>query len=173
MSASGGVTICARRWSMEDVKRILAVSSMTKSSRKAIHYGVSLSKKYGTELYVLHVVYHPFGFDLKGWNLPIPSLEEEYKRIIKEAKEELHAMINKEKKKGLSIKEMIREGKPIKEILKVVKEENIDLIIMLVHSEWRLEHFLFGRIKEEMIRKAPCSILLIKEEPGKIADYDD
>ncbi|MGD1075918.1 MAG: universal stress protein [Thermodesulfovibrionales bacterium] len=158
---------------MEDVKRILAVSSMTKSSRKAIHYGVSLSKKYGTELYVLHVVYHPFGFDLKGWNLPIPSLEEEYKRIIKEAKEELHAMINKEKKKGLSIKEMIREGKPIKEILKVVKEENIDLIIMLVHSEWRLEHFLFGRIKEEMIRKAPCSILLIKEEPGKIADYDD
>jgi nucleotide-binding universal stress UspA family protein len=158
---------------MEDVKRILVVSSMTKSSRKAIQYGVSLSKKYGTELYVLHVVYHPFGFDLKGWNLPIPSLEEEYKRIIKEAKEELHAMINKEKKKGLSIKEMIREGKPIKEILKVVKEENIDLIIMLVHSEWRLEHFLFGRIKEEMIRKAPCSILLIKEEPGKIADYDD
>jgi hypothetical protein len=30
---------------MEDVKRILVVSSMTKSSRKAIHYGVSLSKK--------------------------------------------------------------------------------------------------------------------------------
>ena len=28
---------------MEDVKRILVVSSMTKSSRKAIHYGVSLS----------------------------------------------------------------------------------------------------------------------------------
>jgi ribonuclease P protein component len=31
---------------MEDVKRILVLSSMTKSSRKAIHYGVSLSKKY-------------------------------------------------------------------------------------------------------------------------------
>jgi len=44
---------------------------------------------------------------------------------------------------------------------------NIDLIIMLAHSEWRLEHFLFGRIKEEIIRKTPCSILLIKDEPGK------
>ena len=86
---------------MEDVKRILVVSSMTKASKKAIHYGVSLSKKYGTELYVLHVVYHPFGFDLEGWNLPIPSLEEEYKRIIKEAKGELDAVINQEKKKGI------------------------------------------------------------------------
>jgi universal stress protein A len=157
---------------MEDVKRILVVSSMTKSSVKAIHYGVSLSKKYGTELYVLHVVYHPFGFDLEGWNLPIPSLEEEYKRTIKEAKEELDEVINQEKKKGMSIKEMIREGNPIKEILKVIKEEDINLIIMVAHSEWRLEHFLFGRIKEEIIRKMPCSVLLIKEEPGKVA-YDD
>jgi universal stress protein A len=155
---------------MEDIKRILVLTSMTKSGSKAIHYGVSLSKKYNTELSVLHVIYHPFGFDLKGWNLPIPSLEEEYKRIIKEAKEELDAVINQEKKKGMSIKEMVREGEPIKEILHVVKEENIDLIIMLAHSEWRLEHFLFGRIKEEIIRKIPCSILLIKEEPGKGAD---
>jgi universal stress protein A len=116
------------------------------------------------------VIYHPFGFDLEGWNLPIPSLEEEYKRIIKEAKEELDAVINHEKKKGMSIKEMTREGEPAKEILKVVKEDNIDLIVMLSHSEWRLEHFLFGRIKEELIRKTPCSILLIKEEPGKGAD---
>ena len=157
---------------MEDVKRILVVSSMMKSSSKAIHYGVSLSKKYGTELYVLHVVYHPFGFDLEGWNLPIPSLEEEYKRTIKEAKEELDALINQEKKKGMSIKEMLREGKPIEEILKVIKEEDINLIIMVAHSEWRLEHFLFGRIKEEIIRKMPCSVFLIKDEPGKVA-FDD
>ena len=96
---------------MEDVKRILVVSSMTKASKKAIHYGVSLSKKYGTELYVLHVVYHPFGFDLEGWNLPIPSLEEEYKRIIKEAKEELDAVINQEKKKGIDKKKCLRRGR--------------------------------------------------------------
>jgi universal stress protein A len=94
-------------------------------------------------------------------------LEEEYKRTIKEAKEELDAVINQEKKKGMSIEEMIKEVEPIKEILKVIKEEDINLIIMVAHSEWRLEHFLFGRIKEEIIRKTPCSVLLIKEEPGK------
>ncbi len=154
---------------MKDIKRILVVSRMTKYCRKAVHYGVSLSEKYGAELYVIHVIHHPFGFDLSGWNLPIPSLEEEYKRIIQDTKKELHAMIDSEKKKGMSIKEFIREGKPTEEIMKVVKEENIDLIIMLAHEEGHFEHFLFGRSNDEIFRKMPCSILMVKKEPEQIA----
>jgi nucleotide-binding universal stress UspA family protein len=73
---------------MEDVKRILVVSRDTKYCRKAVQYGVSLSRKYGAELYVIHVVHDPFIFG--GWNLPIPSLQEEYKKLLKETREELH-----------------------------------------------------------------------------------
>jgi len=29
-----------------------------------------------------------------------------------------------------------------------------------------LEHFLFGRSNEELIRRMPCSLLLVKKEPG-------
>lgn len=149
---------------MEDVKRILVVSRDTKYCRKAVHYGVSLSRKYKAELYVIHVVHDPFIFG--GWNLPIPSLQEEYKKLLKEAREELHTIIDLEKKKGMPIKELIKEGKPTEEILKVVKEENIDLVIMLAHEEGHLEHFLFGRSNEEIIRRMPCSVLLVKKEPG-------
>ncbi len=151
---------------MEDVKRILVVSRDTKYCRKAVRYGVSLSRKYGAELYVIHVVHDPFIFG--GWNLPIPSLLEEYKKLLKDTREELHTIINSEKKKGVSIKELIKEGKPTKEILKVVKEENIDLIIMLAHEEGHLEHFLFGRSNEEIIREMPCSILMVKKEPESV-----
>jgi len=148
---------------MEDVKRILVVSRDTQYCRKAVHYGVSLSRKYGAELYVIHVVHDPFIFG--GWNLPIPSLHEEYKKLLKETREELQTMINSEKKKGMSIKELIREGDPTGELFKAVKEEGIDLLIMLAHEEGHLEHFLFGRSNEEIIRKMPCSVLLVKKEP--------
>jgi nucleotide-binding universal stress UspA family protein len=148
---------------MEDVKRILVVSRDTKYDRKAVHYGVSLSRKYGAELYVIHVVHDPFIFG--GWNLPIPSLQEEYKKLLKEAREELHSIINSEKKKGMSIKELIREGDPTVELFKAVKGEGIDLLILLTHEEGHLEHFLFGRSNEEIIRKMPCSVLLVKKEP--------
>ena len=56
---------------MEEFKKILVVSTMTRYSEKAIHYGVSLSQKYGAEVTVLHVVHDPIIF--WGWNLPIPS----------------------------------------------------------------------------------------------------
>ena len=147
---------------MEDVKRILVVSRDTQYCRKAVHYGVSLSRKYGAELYVIHVVHDSFIFG--GWNLPIPSLHEEYKKLLKKAREELHTIITSEKKKGVSIKELIREGDPTGELFKAVKEEGIDLLILLAHEEGHLEHFLFGRSNEEIIRKMPCSVLLVKKE---------
>ena len=153
---------------MEDVKRILVVSRDTQYCRKAVHYGFSLAGKYGAKLYVLHAIHNPFS--LQGWNLPIPSLAKEYKRLLRETRKELAAMINSEKKKGMSIKELMREGDPTGELFKAVKEEGIDLLIMLAHEEGHLEHFLFGRSNEEIIRKMPCSVLLVKKEPEPVKE---
>jgi universal stress protein A len=148
---------------LEDIKRILVVSRIImKGCQKAIHYGISLSKKYGAELSVLHMI---DTFWLRGWNVPMIGVEEEYKKELERTKEELDNMINMEKKKGMVIKELLKEGDPTEEILKVIKEENIDLVILLAHEESRVEHFLFGRSNEEIIRKTPCSILLVKKEP--------
>jgi nucleotide-binding universal stress UspA family protein len=153
---------------MDEIKRILVVSRMTQYCRKAVHYGISMAEKYGAELYVIHVINNPFGY--KGWNLPLVSLEAEYKRLQEQAKAELDAIVKSEKTNGLVVKEELKTGDPSKEILKFVEEKNIDLMIMLAHQEWRLEHFLFGRSNEELIRKMPCSILLVKQEPQPMED---
>ena len=78
-------------------------------------------------------------------------------------------MIEAEKTKGLDVKTLMKEGNPFDEIIKMVKEKNIDLLIMLAHEEGHLEHFLFGRDNEDLIRKMPCSIILVKKEPHKAA----
>jgi nucleotide-binding universal stress UspA family protein len=153
---------------MDEIKRILVVSRMTQYCRKAVHYGISMAEKYGAELYVIHVINNPFGY--KGWNLPLVSLEAEYKRLQEQAKAELDAIVKSEKTNGLVVKEELKTGDPSKEILKFVEETKIDLIVMLAHQEWRLEHFLFGRSNEEIIRKMPCSVLLVKQEPQPVED---
>jgi universal stress protein A len=152
---------------MEDIKKILVVSQSTKESKKVVHYGFSLSRKYNALLYVLHVVHDPI--TVQGWNLPSLALEE-YRQKISEAKEELHDIINTEKENGLHVIELIREGKPAAEILRVVEDEKIDLIIMLAHQEGRLEHFFFGRTNEEIIRSMPCSVLLVRGEFEVLSD---
>jgi universal stress protein A len=147
---------------MDDIKRILVASRMTKFDRKAVHYGVSLAKMYGAELYLIHVLHDPFG--IEGWNLPMPSLEADYQKEIQKAKKGLDEMVTRERAQGLGVKELVREGDPTDVILKTVREEHIDLLIMMAHEEGKIEHFLWGRSNNEIIRNMPCSVLLIKKE---------
>ena len=149
---------------MEDINRILVVSRMTRYCAKAVHYGVSLARQYGATLTVVHVIHDPFG--IEGWNLPVLNLDREYKNPLKRSRQELDDIIAKENKSGMHIDVLIREGEPTSEIVALVKEKNIDLIVMLAHEEGHLEHFLFGRSNHDLIIKMPCSILLVKKEPG-------
>ncbi len=148
---------------MDDIKRILVVSRSTKHCRKAVRYGISLARQYNSRLYVLHVIHDPFNVD--GWNLPIPSLEKEYKNLVKKAREDIDRIIKSEQADGLGITEWIRDGKPVDEVIKVVEDEKIDLIIISTHEEGRLEHYLFGRTIEKLTRKMPCSLLLVNYNP--------
>jgi nucleotide-binding universal stress UspA family protein len=153
---------------MDDFKRILVVSRLTTHCRKAVHYGISIAKQYCASLFVMHVVHNPFG--LEGWNLP--PFERDFGILLEKSKEAIDAAINREREKGMEIQEIIREGDPTEVIVQTVKDDKIDLLVMLAHEEGRLEHFLFGRSNEELVRKMPCSILLVKKEPAIFGEVD-
>jgi universal stress protein A len=148
---------------MDDIKRIMVVSRSTKNCKKALHQGISLARQNKSKLYVLHVIHDPFS--LEGWNLPVPSLKQEYENLVKKTREDIDSIIKSEQAEGLQITEWIREGKPVEEVIAAVKEEKIDLIVMSVHEEGRFEHYLFGRAVEELTRKMPCSIFLVNYNP--------
>ena len=150
---------------MDDVKHILVLSRAIEDCRKALHYGVSLSRKYDAELVVLHVIHDPF--NVEGWSLPLPylrTLKEEQQKMREDIKKELDKIIASEKTRGINIKEFIREGAPVDEVMKIVEKEKIDLMIIPAHEEGRLEHLLFSRDNEKLTRTMPCSILLVKHE---------
>jgi nucleotide-binding universal stress UspA family protein len=154
---------------MEEIKRILVVNRSTQHGKKALHYGIVLAKKFGAEIVVIHSIHNPFG--LEGWNLPIPFLpemEKEYKKMQEEVRSGLDKMIAQEQAAGLPIKVIVSEGEPNQDIFKTVKEEKIDLLILRCHKEGHLEHLLFGRSNDEIIRKIPCSILLVEDEPKPV-----
>jgi universal stress protein A len=152
---------------MKDVNRILVLSRSTKHCQKVVHYGVSVARRYGAKLIVVHVMHNPFRLD--GWNFGIPSLPKEYERLQQTFRKDIDHILEDEKTQGLSIKAVMKEGGTSEEIIKMIKEENIDLLIMLAHEEGHIEHFLFGHDNEELIRKMPCSIMLVKKDVDKAA----
>jgi nucleotide-binding universal stress UspA family protein len=146
---------------MDLFKHILVVSWLTKHCENTIKFGISLSKKYKTELSVVHVMDTKL---LQGWSIPMVSVEQEHKRDMEKRRIELHKIISAEKEKGLNIKEFVKEGNPSDIILQLIKDKNIDLLILRMQEQSPLERMLVGGGNDDVIRAQPCSIFLIKQQ---------
>ena len=145
---------------METFNNILVVSRSTQHCIKVLRKGISLARRYNARLHILHIIHDPF--NLNGWNLPAPAFNDEYQKMAEKARTELDRMVRAEKAEGLAVSEWVKNGNPADEIKSVVESEKIDLILMLAHQEGRLEHFLFGRTNDEIIRSLPATLMLVK-----------
>jgi nucleotide-binding universal stress UspA family protein len=142
---------------------------MNPHSLKAFHFGVSLARQYDAKLHVLHLVTDPVDMMVLNSSGLFPEvMYTNYFDNQQDAKERLDMVIKKETDEGFPINELVSDNDSVEEILKVVSDEKIDLIVMLAHEEGRLEHALFGGENDAIVRRMPCSILLLKEElePG-------
>lgn len=155
---------------MDDIKRILVVCTMVGTCGRVVHTGAALARRFRAQLFVMHVIYDPFG--IKGWNLPLPSLAEDYRKLVEKTRKDLHDIVLREKESGMAVRELVKEGKPVNEIVTVIEEEKIDLLVLPAHEETRLERLLAGRDNDNLIRKMPCSVLLVKQEPEAIVEEE-
>jgi nucleotide-binding universal stress UspA family protein len=150
-------------------KRILAISRISQDCRDVVQNGITLAKWLGAEFQVLHLISNPV--DQEALNAPLPFPDDRHKSymsIQEETKEELDKILQKELKSGFPIKLIIKDGDPVEDVINVVKEERIDLLLVFSHEEGRLEHLLFGRENDAIIRRLPCSVLVLKHEPQPI-----
>lgn len=155
---------------MEEIKKILAVSWITEYCPATVHAAVSMAAKYDAELFVIHVIDNQL---LQGWNLPFKFHEEEHQKELERIQSEINSVVNREKKEGMTVKTIVKEGEPVKEILNTVEKEKIDLVVLRAHEESRIEQFMVGSSNDEIIRKMPCSIFLVKSKPKIKAARND
>jgi nucleotide-binding universal stress UspA family protein len=82
----------------------------------------------------------------------------------KRAFEELNKLAEKEIPKELLANTIVKTGKPFIEIIETAGEENVDLVIIATHGHTGMEHILFGSTAEKVVRKAPCPVLILREQ---------
>jgi nucleotide-binding universal stress UspA family protein len=63
---------------------------------------------------------------------------------------------------GGKLETEILEGKPAVEIVRFATEKGIDLIVIGTHAKRGLERLLLGSVAEQVIRSAPCKVLVVK-----------
>lgn len=156
---------------MNAISRILVICSIMGDCTEIARYAAALARSMRAELFILTVIYNPFG--LKGLSLPRPSLEKDFRALLEKIRDDVQTIMNRERQRGISIQDTIREGKPEKVIQDFVREKQIDLIVLPAHRQTRLEHFLFGGYNKTLLREMPCSVLFFKKEPSAIEEEEE
>jgi nucleotide-binding universal stress UspA family protein len=63
---------------------------------------------------------------------------------------------------GLTLRHLLTEGSPAKVVEEVVREQHVDLVVLGTHGRTGLDRLLMGSIAEEILRRCPCPVLIVK-----------
>ena len=161
-----------------DVQKILVPLDYSGDSQQALQWGASLAEKYGAMLWLLHVIpkaveqVEPRG---SGWDVVPASFYDGMapgrrpfvrqpiiSDLVDRAQTELADFAVKHLKAAGPIQVDVAVGTPAEEILRVAREERVDLIIMGTHGRTSWRHLLLGSVAEEVTRHAPCPVFTVR-----------
>jgi nucleotide-binding universal stress UspA family protein len=145
------------------IQRVLVATDFSDSAGHAQAYGASLARQFQAELLLVHVVENltvGYASDL----FPVP-MAEVFDEISGHAKAEIARLAEQLRSRGLNVRELVAQGKPSAEIVRVASEEQADIIVLGTHGKGMLDHALFGSTAERVIRKAPCPVLTCRLHP--------
>lgn len=144
---------------MIEIKKILFPLDLTENSSKILPYVLSMSEKYDSLVYLIHVVQ-----DLNKWGklyVPHPSMDNFQEEAIEVAKKALDSVCENQLQSCPNFQKRVVSGDTVDEILKVIESEDIDLVIMGTHGRKGLEHVFFGSVAENVVKKSSVPVLII------------
>jgi len=137
---------------MDNIKRIIIPVDNSEISKIAVKRGALLAKLLGVSIKVISVNdTHQFVSSV--------VIEE---RLKKEAESLLDAFKKIGDEVGVKIETEVISGRPAEEIVRFAKED--DLIIIPNTIKKGMDRIFSGSVSEEVVRNAPCSVLVVKSK---------
>ena len=155
---------------MSVFNNILVPVDGSEHSSRAIEYAFEIASKFGSKLILLHVYF----FALPVTSSPVlpgvpnyavmtqESIDVLSQKAKKEANQILVQATNLVKAKNVVVKSLLREGRVVPEILKILETEKVDLIVMGARGISGIKKLFLGSTSEEVVKKANCPVLIVK-----------
>jgi nucleotide-binding universal stress UspA family protein len=141
---------------------VLAATDLSDPAQGALSLASILSQRLAEPMVVLHVVdtapmvVVPEAF---GPGIPIPVAPEEQSAILKAAGDRLAEVLS-----GLAVKadRLIEEGAPADRIVATADLIEARVVVVGTSGGGGLRRMLLGSVAEDVLRQAPCSVLLVR-----------
>jgi nucleotide-binding universal stress UspA family protein len=127
--------------------KILVAVDGSEDSKKAMKCAIEISKKFGSDVTILNVV-----------RMLIPQMDkEEAKMRAQQILSQAEAQAN-----DVIVRKRIVFGHPVKEIVKIAKEESFDVVALGSRGSSPAKRFVLGSVSQSVARVAPCSVLIAR-----------
>lgn len=149
---------------MIELKRILVPTDFSENSQPAIQLACELARRFGAELFLLHVI-EPSGGLQSLPDLP-DDLKLEFLHDSPYARAELRlkTMPASAESKGLTVHRHVDIGRASPMVLRYAKSHDIDLIVIGTHGHTGWSHVLLGSVAENVVQHSKCPVLTVRSQ---------
>ena len=141
-------------------KKICCPVDFSAASRLAMEQAVELARGSGGELVLLHVDERP---PRPVTTDTLVSTSEILDLAVVELERTLADWRDAAARMGASnVDTSFLAGDPAEEIVRFVREERCELVVMSTHGRREPERAVFGSVAEKVVRRAGCSVLVLR-----------
>jgi len=141
------------------LKRILVPIDFSDCSRKALQYALPLAKEHQAAITLLYVAAPACGageygaVDYGQWETSMK--DSGANELAKLARDQIRGQV--------SANTLVCVGSPAWEIVEVARSLPADLIVISTHGRTGLKHVVLGSVAEQVVQRAPCPVLVVRE----------
>ncbi len=145
-------------------KKILVPIAFSEYSQGIVNYAASIAEPMGAEMLIVNVINErdleaverisSFGYKVDGEHY-VQVIQDERRKVLQGLTEKLTLPDDQ-----VSFSFLV--GDPANELLKMVVEEEIDMVVMGVKTK-DIRHLFTGSVAERMFRRCPCTIISYRD----------
>lgn len=144
-------------------KKILMATDGSSCSRKAVDYAVRIAKLAGASLIALYVVDVKTGCGLEQCIIVTTPKAAALMKLRQRGERAVNYVGDVASKEGVSVDKRVVEGHPAEEILKLAREESVDLVVMGTLGLSGIQKYLLGSTADKVVRHSRVPVLTVRK----------
>jgi nucleotide-binding universal stress UspA family protein len=145
---------------MLSINVIVVPTDFSNHSLAAIDYAVGMAEAYDAKLKVVFVNEPGLEISDMAWvGVDERAMSE---KQLTDARRSIEETVLDRIPVDVSVDAEILHGNAVKKIIEYASDVNADLIVMATHGRTGVSHALLGSVAEQVVRKASCPVLTLK-----------
>lgn len=142
---------------------ILVPVDFSGCSRGGLQYAIGFANEFGAKIILLHATYLGYIYTSEGTAIyDVRGLQEAAR---KDAERQMRELVRAVKFGPVKFETVLASRSPVLDICAFADDHDVDLIITSTHGLTGFKHVLIGSIAEQVVRHAPCSVLVVPSHP--------